>query len=61
MVIDFHTHTFPDRVQFATDSHWNQAETLRQVRALPLSSEAQQAILSENASRILSLETLNEM
>ena len=61
MVIDFHTHTFPDHMQFVTDSPWDQAETLRQVRALPLAFEAQQAILSENASRILSLETLNEM
>ena len=49
-----------DRVLFATDSPWSdQAETLRQVRALPLAPKEQQAILSENAGRILSLKTLD--
>lgn len=54
MVIDFHTHTFPDCVLFATDSPWSdQAETLRQVRALPLAQQELQLILYQNAQRLL--------
>ena len=43
-----------DRVLFATDSPWsNQADTLAQLRALPLDENEKQAILGSNAQQLL--------
>ena len=45
------------RVLFGTDSPWGgQAESLERLQALPLTAQEQQAILGENARRLLGLE-----
>lgn len=52
LVRDFGCH----RILFATDSPWSdQQDTVRRIRALPLSDDEREAIFSRNARRLLGL------